>query len=68
MVELARHATLRMLLELNPVQVQVLFSVLCLPDVKWCFDIVVHWGIEVMLLLSIPEEVAGNPLQNADGA
>ena len=27
--------------------------------------IVVHWGIEVMLLLSIPEEVAGNPLQNA---
>ena len=27
--------------------------------------LVVHWGIEVMLLLSIPEEVAGNPLQNA---
>ena len=40
-VELARHAMLRTLLELNPVKVRVLSSVLCLTDVK-C--IVVHVG------------------------
>ena len=37
----------------NSVKVQVLSSVLCLTDVKSWYNVVhIHWGIEVMLLLS----------------